>query len=68
LDIVDDGEYGGELAGRLVWESYEQALKIWEKDTPATERDKEREKIDQDRRSDAPEPTPANVEDQKNFY
>jgi len=68
LDIVDDGEYGGELAGRLVWESYEQALKIWEKDTPPTESDKEREKIDQERRSDAPEPTPSNIEDQKNFY
>jgi len=68
LDIVDDGEYGGELAGRLVWESYEQALKIWEKDTTPTERDKEREKVDQERRADVPEPTPANMEDQKNFY
>ncbi|KAF9055932.1 hypothetical protein BJ165DRAFT_459711 [Panaeolus papilionaceus] len=34
LDIADDGEYGGELAGRLVWEKYEESLKIWEKNHP----------------------------------
>lgn len=34
LDIPDDGEYGGELAGRLVWEEYEGALKIWEQQNP----------------------------------
>ena len=34
LDLVDDGEYGGELAGRLVWEEYEAALKNWEKENP----------------------------------
>ncbi|KAF8910105.1 hypothetical protein CPB84DRAFT_1764622 [Gymnopilus junonius] len=34
LDIVDDGEYGGELAGRLIWEEYEVALKVWEKENP----------------------------------
>ncbi|KAF9567802.1 hypothetical protein CPC08DRAFT_746670 [Agrocybe pediades] len=34
LDIEDDGQYGGELAGRLVWEEYEVALKIWEKENP----------------------------------
>ncbi|PPR01923.1 hypothetical protein CVT24_001262 [Panaeolus cyanescens] len=35
LDIADDGEYGGELAGRLVWEKYEESLKTWEKNNPA---------------------------------
>lgn len=34
IDITDDGEYGGELAGRLIWEEYEGALKIWEKENP----------------------------------
>lgn len=31
LQIDDDGEYGGELAGRVVWEAYETALKVWER-------------------------------------
>jgi hypothetical protein len=31
LQITDDGEYGGEAVGRMVWEAYEAALKIWEK-------------------------------------
>ena len=35
LDIPDDGEYGGEVAGRLVWEAYEEALKVWEKENQA---------------------------------
>jgi len=35
VGIADDGEYGGELAGRLVWEEYESALKVWEKENPA---------------------------------
>ena len=30
LDIEDDGEYGGEGVGRLVWEWYENHLKEWE--------------------------------------
>lgn len=34
IDIPDDGEYGGELAGRLAWEAYEEALKIWEQENP----------------------------------
>ncbi|KAH9486292.1 putative oxidoreductase C19A8.06 [Psilocybe cubensis] len=41
LDIADDGEYGGELAGRLVWEEYEGALKVWESQNPG---DVEKEK------------------------
>lgn len=35
LDLEQDGEYGGEVAGRLVWEAYEDALKVWEKSCPA---------------------------------
>ena len=31
IELPDDGEYGGELAGRLVWEAYETGLKDWEK-------------------------------------
>ncbi|PPQ73384.1 hypothetical protein CVT26_015487 [Gymnopilus dilepis] len=53
LDLVDDGEYGGELAGRLVWEEYEAALKIWEKENPGKVEDQKGdslqvpEKVDQ---------------------
>ena len=65
LDIVDDDEYGGELAGRLVWESYEQALKTWEKETPPTERDKERKNVGVPQHAPAPEATP---EDKENYY
>jgi hypothetical protein len=43
LEIPDDGEYGGEVAGRFVWESYEEALKLWEKENPASEEDVKRE-------------------------
>lgn len=41
LDIQDDGEFGGELMGRLVWEAYEEALKDWEKANPPVEEVKE---------------------------
>ena len=34
MELPDDGEYGGELAGRLVWEAYEAGLKVWEKENP----------------------------------
>lgn len=34
IELPDDGEYGGELAGRLVWEAYEACLKVWEKENP----------------------------------
>jgi hypothetical protein len=34
IDLPDDGEYGGELAGRLVWEAYEANLKVWERENP----------------------------------
>lgn len=30
----DDGELGGEVTGRLVWESFEKALKEWEDANP----------------------------------
>ena len=36
VELPDDGEYGGELAGRLVWEAYEAGLKVWEKEDPTT--------------------------------
>ena len=34
VELTDDGEYGGELAGRLVWEAYEAGLKVWERENP----------------------------------
>jgi hypothetical protein len=34
VELSDDGEYGGELAGRLVWEAYEAGLKVWERENP----------------------------------
>jgi hypothetical protein len=37
--LLDDGELGGEVAGRLVWESFEKALKEWEKAHPPTKKD-----------------------------
>lgn len=33
--LPDDGELGGEVLGRRVWENFEQALKVWEQMTPA---------------------------------
>ena len=30
ISIEDDGDYGGEAVGRVVWEAYEGALKLWE--------------------------------------
>ena len=45
VDIADDGEYGGELAGRLVWEEYEGALKVWEKENPAKAEEPKKEEI-----------------------
>lgn len=41
LDIEDDGEYGGEGVGRLVWEWFENHLKMWE--AREKERNPERE-------------------------
>lgn len=32
--LPDDGELGGEVLGRRVWESFEQALKVWEQMSP----------------------------------
>ena len=34
IELPDDSEYGGELAGKLVWEAYEGGLKVWEKENP----------------------------------
>ena len=43
LALADDGEYGGERAGRAVWEAFEATLKVWEaceeKEKPAAEGD-----------------------------
>ena len=38
LEIPDDGEFGGEAMGRAVWEAYEEALKVWEKEDGAKEK------------------------------
>lgn len=38
IDIPDDGEFGGELVGRLVWEAYEEGLKAWEIANPPEEK------------------------------
>jgi hypothetical protein len=32
--LVDDGELGGEVTGRMVWESFEVELKAWEAANP----------------------------------
>lgn len=32
--LPDDGELGGEVAGRLVWEGFEKELVEWEKANP----------------------------------
>lgn len=37
--LPDDGELGGEVAGRLVWESFEKALKEWEQANPPKKKD-----------------------------
>lgn len=34
LVIEEDGEYGGESIGRVVWEWYEKKLKVWEASEP----------------------------------
>ena len=39
LEIPDDGHYGEEVAGRLVWEAYKEVLKVWERENPASEKD-----------------------------
>ncbi|KAJ3874962.1 hypothetical protein F5051DRAFT_442840 [Lentinula edodes] len=37
MDLPDDGEFGGELAGRRVWEAFEAALNAWEKSNQTLE-------------------------------
>lgn len=37
MELPDDGELGGELTGRRIWEAYEAALKAWEKANPSLE-------------------------------
>lgn len=37
-EIPDDGELGGELAGRLVWEAFEAELKAWEEENALKEK------------------------------
>ncbi len=60
LDIPDDGEYGGELAGRLAWEGYEAALKIWEEQNPRPV--EEGKESLQPPVAPAPQPTPPTTE------
>ena len=43
IELPDDGEYGGELAGRLVWEAYEAGLKVWESENPRPVEEEEEE-------------------------
>ena len=50
IELPDDGEYGGELAGRLVWEAYEAGLKVWESENP---RPVEKEEIIGDRKEES---------------
>ena len=33
--LADDGEFGGEQLGRIVWEWYENRLKVWEAESNA---------------------------------
>lgn len=35
--LIDDGEYGGEVLGRLVWENFEASLKHREKSSGSDE-------------------------------
>ncbi|KAG6885091.1 hypothetical protein C0993_005974 [Termitomyces sp. T159_Od127] len=53
LEIPDDGEYGGEVMGRLVWEAYEDALKAWELANPPKEAKETAPDIDQDYKPDS---------------
>ena len=57
LEIPDDGHYGGEVAGRLVWEAYKEALKVWEKENLASEdvREEERKQKQTPHRDHGPE-------------
>ena len=36
VGLVDDGELGGEVTGRMVWESFEVGLKAWEAANPSS--------------------------------
>ncbi|KAI3610473.1 hypothetical protein WG66_006932 [Moniliophthora roreri] len=43
--LPKDNEFGGEVAGTIVWEAYESALKMWEKANPTlVEMEKEQER------------------------
>ena len=68
INITDDGEYGGELAGRLVWESYERALKRWEKETPPTKRDEEKAKFDKENKAEASKAAPPPPAEKEQTY
>jgi hypothetical protein len=52
IDLPDDGEYGGELAGRLVWEAYEAGLKVWERENPRPVEEEEEGDIIGDRKEE----------------
>ena len=41
--LVDDGELGGEVTGRMVWESFEVELKAWEAANPRSLEDEQGE-------------------------
>ena len=46
IELPDDDEYGGELAGRLVWEAYEAGLKVWESENPRPVEEEEEEEVE----------------------
>ena len=67
--LPDDGEYGGELAGRLVWEAYEAGLKVWERENPRPVEEEstivggDRKEENEEGRNDAGKQTQTNDED-----
>jgi len=68
-EVSNDGEYGGELAGRLVWEAYEAGLKVWERENPRPieEEDGIGDRIEEGS-GDRRQQTQTNEEEEKDVY
>jgi hypothetical protein len=47
-EVPDDGEFGGVHLGQAVWESFEGALKEWEKVDPQGDKKAERDELSVD--------------------